>query len=349
MQNTSRNPLLYKYSKTAGCAAKYDPSKLLKILESLTTEPDGNLLTGFYGNEDAAVYKLTEEIALVFTIDVIAPPVDDPNIFGQIAAANSISDIYAMGGHPFLCLSILCLPEEIDCIIAKEILAGANQKIKEASALLVGGHTVRSENILFGLAVIGRITPTDLWRNCGAQEGDSLILTKPIGSGVLFSALRGEVLAQEDISDAVQWSTTLNRTAAETLRRFEIHAVTDITGFGLLGHALEMAKGAHVTFQISEHSIPIMKNAIEMYDKGIETGITAKNISFVYDYLHVSKFIPYSNIQLLHDPQTNGGLLISVLNSQALDVVQALKAVGLNQTKIIGRVLQFDKKHLVLE
>ncbi|HBL56793.1 MAG TPA: selenide, water dikinase SelD, partial [Deltaproteobacteria bacterium] len=243
-----------------------------KLLASLPKNIDQKVLVGFDTSDDAGVYLLSDEQALVFTADFITPPVDDPYLFGQIAAANSLSDIYAMGGKPLSCLNLVGFPsDKLGNEILEGIVTGALQKITEAGAVLLGGHTTDNDEPIFGLAVTGLVHPEKIWRNTGAKPGDQLILTKALGSGVLFNANLKNLVSEKALGDCLDSLIELNKTAAEVLAKFEIHAATDITGFGFAGHALEMLPGSELTFNFSLDEIPILSEAGEMYERGVTT------------------------------------------------------------------------------
>lgn len=348
METIKHNQTLFHFSTTGGCAAKLNAGDLHQIIGSLSPLVDRRLLTDFRGNEDAAVYELTADKAIIATVDVIAPPVADANLYGQIAAANSLSDVYAMGGRPLLCLSILGVPEGLGCSLAKEIVAGANQKAVEAGTLLAGGHTVRNSQLLFGLAAIGIVHPAQIWTNSRARGGDAIIISKPIGMGVLFSALRQGLMTTDDLSEAVGCATALNQIAADVLSNFPIHAVTDITGFGVLGHALEITKASGVTFHINSKVVPIFHPAIQLYEQGIRTSITMDNLELVNDHLYRSD-MQYALLQVLVDPQTNGGLLVTLPGEIAGDALYALHNAGVCRAAIIGTVSEFNGKQIILE
>jgi selenide,water dikinase len=340
---------LYKYCKSGGCAAKLNPSDLKKIVAALPRREHPDLLGDFSGNEDAAVYRLDADSALVATVDVIAPPVGEPVTFGRIAAANAVSDIYAMGARPLLCLGIFMVPEDLPIAEASAILRGADEVIAESGAFLGGGHTVVGSQLFFGLAVFGRARTEQLWRNGGARHGDALVLTKPIGMGVLFSAFRRGKLPPDGVADAVRWAATLNARAAEVLAHFPVHAATDVTGFGLVGHALEIARASGVMCTIRTRDVPILDMAIEMYERDLETSITAHNISYAKEELLMCSSTPEALLQVLHDPQTNGGLLASVPVEVAPAVVSGLRAAGLERAAIIGSIDAPGTKSLVLQ
>ena len=254
---------------------------------------DPNLLVGFDTGDDAGVYRLTDEIALITTADFITPPVNDPYTFGQIAAANAISDVYAMGGKPITCLNLAMFPaKKLDAEVLHQIVAGALEKITEAGALLAGGHTTEDDEPKFGLAVTGIVHPQKYWRNRGAMPGDVVILTKPIGSGVLFNANIKKRVSDEAMEQCVSVLTTLNRKAAEVLAEFEVHAATDITGFGLAGHSYYMVKGSQVAMEFSMDRIPIMKEALDMYKEGVTTALNTYNRGLVAETIRFGEDLP---------------------------------------------------------
>lgn len=296
-------------------------------------------MVGFESRDDAGVYRLTEEIALVTTADFITPPVNDPYVFGQIAAANAISDIYAMGGRPITCLNLICFPpDKLAPEVLQQMVAGALNKITEAGAVLAGGHTVEDDEPKFGLAVTGTVHPEKYWANSGARVGDVLILTKPIGSGVLFNANIKKWVSKRALEECLAILTTLNKTAATVMADFEIHAATDVTGFGLAGHGFEMAMGSDVCLQIRIKDIPLMREALEMYKKGMSTGLNAHNRQLVEKNTRFSNETAQWYRELVYDPQTSGGLLAALPESQGRDLLQALKDAGQTGSQIIGRV-----------
>ncbi len=304
------------------------------------------MLVGFETNDDAGVYRLTDEIAVITTADIITPPVDDPYVFGQIGAANALSDVYAMGGRPLTCLNLVGFPtKKLGPEVLHQIVAGALEKITEAGAVLAGGHTTEDEEPKFGLAVTGLVHPQKLWRNVGAQPGDALILTKPIGSGVLFNAnLKGWV-SPAALAGCLEVITTLNQTAAAVLAEFEIHAVTDVSGFGLAGHAFEMARGSGVTLELEIDAIPVMDEALNMYQKGVSTGVNAFNRELVQSHLQFQRSLPPWHEEIVFDPQTSGGLLAALPESAAAAAVAALKDRGGAWARQIGRVRSRQDSH----
>ena len=294
---------------------------------------------GYETSDDAGVYRLTDDLAIIMTADYITPPVNDPFIYGQIAAANAISDVYAMGGKPIACLNLVSFPSnKLPPEVLHQIVAGALSKINEAGAVLAGGHSVEDDEPKFGLAVTGIVHPDKFWTNKGAQPGDALILTKPIGSGVLFNANIKKWVSKEAMEACLSILITLNRTAAEVMSGFDIHAATDVTGFGLAGHSLEIAKASGINLEISIKDLPIMDEALTMYKKGVTTGVNAYNRQMVEQHLWLETDLPPWHEEIVFDPQTNGGLLVAVLETQAEDLVNALHAKGVTAAKIIGNV-----------
>jgi len=273
------------------------------------------------------------------TADYITPPVNDPYIYGQIAAANAISDVYAMGGRPIACLNLVSFPsKKLAPEILHQIVAGALSKITEAGAVLAGGHSVEDDEPKFGLAVTGIVHPDKFWTNQGARPGDMLILTKPVGSGVLFNANLKKWVSKEAMEACLSILTTLNRTAAEVMSGFDIHAATDVTGFGLAGHGFEMAKASSVCLEISIKDLPVMDEALAMYKKGVTTGVNAYNRQMVEQHLWLETDLPPWHEEIVFDPQTNGGLLVALSETQGENLVNALHAKGVTAAKIIGNV-----------
>jgi selenide,water dikinase len=307
-------------------------------LADLPPNEDPNLLVGFETSDDAGIYRLTDEIALVTTADFITPPVDDPFVFGQIAAANAIGDVYAMGGRPVTCLNLVAFPtRKLPAKVLQQIVAGALAKITEAGAVLAGGHSVEDDEPKFGLAVTGLVHPQRFWTNRGAAPGDVLVLTKPVGSGVLFNAnLKGWV-PPAHMAACIETASALNRRAAEILAEGAVHAATDVTGFGLAGHALEMARASRVRLEIDIDAVPVMAGALEMYRKGMTTGSNAFNRRLAEDHTVFFRRLPDRHEQIFYDPQTSGGLLASVPETRAAELIAALRAAGAPAAVVIGR------------
>ena len=311
------------------------------LLASLPQNDDPNLLVGFDRSDDAGIYRLTDEIALVVTADFITPPVDDPFVFGQVAAANAISDVYAMGGRPVTCLNLVCFPpKKLDAQVLERIVAGALTKIVEAGAVLAGGHTVDDDEPKFGLAVTGVVHPQKYWPNSGARVGDALILTKPVGSGVLFNANIKKWVSPAGLDACLQILVTLNKTAAETLAGFEVHGATDVTGFGLAGHGYEVAKASGVCLEIDLDQVPIMDEALDVYERGMSTGVNQANREQVGRHIRFDDHRPAWHREIVFDPQTNGGLLVSLPAGQAQRAVARLQAAGVAAARCIGRVVE---------
>ena len=325
------------------------PVGLAKLLDGIPRRVDPDLLVGFETKDDAAVYRLDDERALVLTADIITPPVDDPFTFGQIAAANALSDIYAMGGRPLVALNLLGFPSGVlGPEVLAGIVAGAQATITEAGAVLAGGHTTDDEEPKFGLAVTGIVHPQRYWHNSGARPGDVLVLTKPIGSGVLFNGnLKGWV-SEPALTACVEVLTSLNRAAAEVLAGFQVHAATDVTGFGLAGHAFEMASASGVTLHIDTDAVPVLDEALDMYRRGVSTGVNAANHELVDGATRLERDLPHALRELIVDPQTSGGLLVAVPAAQGRAVVSALRDAGVAAACQVGRVEPQDgETHLV--
>lgn len=280
---------------------------------------------------------------MISTVDFITPPVDDPHWFGQIAAANSLSDVYAMGGRPVLALNLVMFPSKaLDMGLLKEILRGGNDKVVEAGACMAGGHSVDDNEPKYGLAVTGLMHPDRIWTNAGARPGDALVLTKPLGTGVLFNANRSGKLPYRELEAVLPVIAALNAKARDAALRFAVHACTDITGFGIMGHSVEMARGGRVRLELDYRSLPLHPNAVEMYRKGETTGSNPANRKAVEGFWDVKLKLASAEEELLFDPQTSGGLLLSLPESQADELVRALKASGVEAAARVGRVVESD-------
>ena len=280
---------------------------------------------------------------MISTVDFITPPVDDPHWFGQIAAANSLSDVYAMGGRPVLALNLVMFPSKaLDMGLLKEILRGGNDKVVEAGACMAGGHSVEDNEPKYGLAVTGLVHPDRIWTNAGARPGDALVLTKPLGTGVLFNANRSGKLPYRELEAVLPVIAALNAKARDAALRFAVHACTDITGFGIMGHSVEMARGGRVRLELDYRSLPLHPNAVEMYRKGETTGSNPANRKAVEGFWDVKLKLASAEEELLFDPQTSGGLLLCLPESQADELVRALKASGVEAAARVGRVVESD-------
>ena len=311
-----------------------------EALKDLEVSADENLLVGYETSDDAAVYRLSSEIALISTVDYITPPVDDPWWFGQIAAANSLSDIYAMGGQPLTALNLVMFPsKKLDLGLLKDILRGGSEKIKEAGAAMAGGHSVDDNEPKYGLAVTGHIHPERILTNRGCRVGDAFILTKPLGTGVLFNANRSGKLPYHELETILPQVADLNRKAILTALNFTVNACTDITGFGMLGHTLEMARASSVRVEIHYDRLPFYPNALRMYQKGENTGSNQANRQLAHSFWEAAKSLSTEAEELLFDPQTSGGLLLSVPEAEADDLVKALHAAGVDAASRVAKVV----------
>ena len=321
------------------------------MLQTLPASTDANLLVGFETSDDAAVYRLNDEVAMVMTADFITPPVDDPFVFGQIAAANALSDVFAMGARPVTCLSLVGFPsDKLDAEVLHRMVAGAVERITAAGAVLGGGHTTEDDEPKMGLSVTGLVHPDKIWRNVGALPGDDLILTKPIGSGVLFNANVRKLVPDSAMAECVATLIELNRAAAETLSRFEVHAATDVTGFGLAGHGFEVASGSDVTLAIEVDQVPILRSALDMYERGVTTGVNEVNGERVWAHVRFERELPAWHREIFVDPQTSGGLLVALPSSVSDQALVALHEAGVTAARRIGRVCEPDDRHrLVFE
>lgn len=337
--------------KAAGCAAKLSPGTLDAILRGLPLPADPNVLVGFSTNDDAGVYQLEENLAIVQTVDFFTPIADDPFTFGQIAATNALSDVYAMGGRPISALSLVGFPAKGDPKILEQIIRGGLDKMAEAQCSVIGGHSIRNDDILFGYAVTGVIHPKQIWRNVGAHTNDILLFTKSIGTGVLSTATKNNRIDETALDAAIASMTQLNRNAAQALRALEletnihcIHAVTDVTGFSLLGHAREMALGDSsagiqpVSLEIDYQTVPLLPGALQAVRDGMIPGGLNNNRDFIGDCVVFADTVPEENRALFFDPQTAGGLLVAVAPNFVEKAVELLQGQGVKAARI-GRVL----------
>lgn len=340
---------LTELTKSSGWAAKIGPDILAQVLCHLPKMNDENLIVGLETSDDAAVYKINDEIALIQTLDFFTPVVDDPYTFGQIAAANSLSDVYAMGGVPKLALNIVCFPDCLKPEVLGEILRGGSDKVLEAGAILVGGHSVSDDEPKYGLSVTGFVHPDKVFSNCNAKVGDILVLTKPIGLGVINTAIKAEIIDIDSYNEAVKVMKTLNIFGKVAIDKAGgVNSLTDITGFGLLGHALEMAEGSSVTIKIKSNCVPIIEGAISYANMGLIPAGAYSNRKHIGDKIIFKTPIPKYLEDLLYDPQTSGGLLISI-NKDHVDAL--LKELENSPTEyaIIGEVCDKEDYYLVVE
>ncbi len=307
---------LTKLANCAGCGAKVGAGVLASLLEDLQVHNDPNLLVGFDKSDDASVYKVTDELALVQTVDFFPPIADDPFTFGAIAATNALSDVYAMGGEPKLALNIMAVPKDMPKDAIHEILKGGYSKVYEAGALITGGHSILDDEPKYGLSVTGFVHPDKLIRNIGAKPGDVLFLTKPIGMGIITTAAKVDMVSKETYDYALKLMMTLNKNARDIMVKYDIHACTDVTGFGLLGHASEMATGSNVELHIDVNSIDLLSEALELATIGILPEGMYRNRDFAEKYVDPGDCI-LAKQDMLYDPQTSGGLLIAVDSKDA--------------------------------
>jgi selenide,water dikinase len=329
---------LTKLAKRAGCAAKHPPGFLLPLLGLLPRITDPRVLVGSATADDAAIVKLSDELALVLTTDFFTPIVDRPRDFGRVAAANALSDIYAMGGTPLAALSLVGFPDTLEASILGEILAGAGEIAAEAGIAIVGGHTIKSEEPIFGLAAVGTVHPAKALTNAGAKPGDALILTKPLGLGIITTAAKNDQDSLGAIGEAIHVMTTLNRSAAEVLARFKIHALTDVTGFGLLGHLRNVTAASGVTAEVWFDQVPILPAARQYVQAGIAPGGTRANAKFLADWVKFDADLTVEEQLLLCDAQTSGGLLAAVPEAQVGELSGELMRAGALAAGTIGQI-----------
>ena len=309
---------------------------------------DPNLIVGFETSDDAAVYKINESTAIIQTVDIFPPVVDDPFSYGQIAAANSLSDVYAMGGTPKLAMNILCIPEDLDKEITAEILKGGYSKVKEAGGLICGGHTIKDNEPKYGLCVSGFIHPEKVLKNTGAKTGDILILTKELGTGILNTAIKADLLTASTVRALTDSMTELNKTAALIMRDYPVSSCTDITGFGLLGHSYEMASGSRKSFVLDSSALPFLPQAVEMAEMGIVPQGAYNNRSWMGCSSSFSEKVPLAVTDIMFDPQTSGGLLISVPEKEGLRLINTMQQ-HLSSVSVIGHVEDFSGTYVYTE
>ncbi len=337
---------LTKLSNCAGCGAKVGAGVLAKILSDLPTLQDPNLLVGFDKSDDAAVYRLSDEQALVQTLDFFPPIADDPFTFGQIAATNALSDIYAMGGEPKLALNIMCVPKSMPKDAVHEILRGGYEKCAEAGAIICGGHSIYDDEPKYGLSVTGFVHPDHMWKNFGAKPGDILFLTKPLGIGVLTAAQKGDLLSTETEQKMIRYMTTLNKGARDALTGFHVRACTDVTGFSFLGHLYEMCSGSDVSAEIHVSGIDFIPEAVAFAQIGVLPEGMYRNRSYAEHAVDCGEvYLAYCD--LLFDPQTSGGLLVAVDPNDADAVFEALQKSVPSPQKV-GVIIQKKDKAIYL-
>lgn len=328
-----------------GCTAKLGPGALSSVLQKLPRSTDPHLLVGFDSADDAAVYQLTEDLAIVQTLDFFPPMVEDPYVFGQIAAANALSDLYAMGATVKTALNIVCFPEAMDLNILGKILQGGNDKVMEAGGILVGGHSITDQDVKYGLSVTGTIHPKKILKNNTPRPGDRLILTKPLGVGIIATAQRMGQCAPEAMADAIRSMTTLNKYAAEALANYPVHACTDVTGFGFLGHLREML-GPNMGAVVDSLRVPHIPQARRYANQFLYTAAGQRNRNFLEAGVEF-RGVPFAMEEILYDPQTSGGLLVSLPESHATDALKSIEALGL-ACGLVGTVTGPEESKIVV-
>lgn len=338
---------LTKLASCAGCGAKVGAGTLCNLLEGFQTHYDERLLVGYDKSDDASVYQVSEELAIVQTTDFFPPIVDNPFMYGQIAATNALSDVYAMGGEPRLALNIMCIPEKMDKDTVQEILRGGYAKAYEAGAIITGGHTIHGAEPIYGLAVTGFVQPDKVWTNSGARAGDVLILTKPLGVGILTTAAKAELVEQTLLDKLYVQMSTLNKYAHDVLVKYSVHACTDVTGFALLGHSLEMAQGSGVTVHIRVQYVPYHKEAYEMAEMGFIPAGAYRNRDFAEGSVKVVGDVARALQDICYDPQTSGGLLCAIPEAEAEACLAELRAVA--DAAVIGYVTEQLEQAIYLE
>jgi len=337
-----------KLAHCAGCGAKVGAGMLARLLEGLPVRQDERLLVGYDRSDDASVFKIDEHTALVQTVDFFPPIADDPFTFGQIAACNALSDVYAMGGEPKLALNIMTVTKEMDRETIHAVLRGGYEMAYEAGVIITGGHTIEDTEPKYGLAVTGFVDPKRVLKNCTARPGDALILTKPLGVGILCTGAKGDLVSPELMTRLHRQMTTLNRAARDCMLRFGTHSCTDVTGFSLMGHAYEMASGSGCTLHLTAESVPYHREAWELADMGFVPAGAYRNREYVEGDLRWARDIPLPLQDILFDPQTSGGLLIAVAEKDAEALLRDLR----NETEgaaVVGYVTEPGEKALVVE
>lgn len=339
---------LTKLANCAGCGAKVGAGVLAQLLDGLPVHRDERLLVGYDKSDDASVYKISEELALVQTVDFFPPIADDPYLFGQIAAANALSDVYAMGGEPKLAMNVMCVSKDLPRDAVHEILRGGYEKVYEAGAIITGGHTIEAPEPKYGLSVTGFVHPQRVLTNAGAREGDVLFLTKPLGIGIITTAAKADLADDGLMAQVYRQMATLNRTARDAMVDFEVHGCTDVTGFGLLGHGVEMAQGSGVTLHIETTQVHYHREAYELAQMGLIPAGAYRNRDFAQAHVQVQAQVPLAMEDILYDPQTSGGLLLAVAEKDAPELFARLQSV-LPEVAQIGYVTKAKDAAVVLE
>ena len=339
---------LTKLASCAGCGAKVGAGTLVHMLEGFKTHYDPKLIVGYDKSDDASVYVLDENTALVQTTDFFPPIVDDPYLYGQIAAANALSDVYAMGGEPKLALNIMCLASSMGKEEVQEILRGGYDKAYEAGAIITGGHTIQGAEPIYGLAVSGFVHPDKVLTNSGAKPGDVLILTKPLGIGILTTAAKADLVEKEVLDRIYKQMATLNKTARDIMVKYPVHSCTDVTGFSLMGHSFEMAQGSECTIHLQTGQIPFHPEAYEMAEMGFIPAGAYRNREYAQAGTKVIGNISRAMQDICYDPQTSGGLLMAIPKEYAAECLNELQS-KIPQAAIVGYVTELQDASIYLE
>ena len=342
------NVKLTKLANCAGCGAKMGAGTLAKMLEGFRTHSDPRLIVGYDKSDDASVYVLDDHTALIQTTDFFPPIVDDPYLYGRIAATNALSDVYAMGGEPKLALNILCAAEGMEDDTIRQILRGGYDAAFEAGAIITGGHTIRGAEPIYGLAVSGFVHPDRVLTNSNAKPGDVLILTKPLGVGILTTGAKADMVEQTVMERIYRQMATLNKVARDIMVKYDVHSCTDVTGFGLLGHSYEMAQGSECTICIRTEQVPYHPEALELASMGLIPAGAYRNREYVQGGIRVESGVSLAMEDILYDPQTSGGLLFALPEGKAEPCLQELRKV-IPEAAIVGYVREKADTYLVLE
>ena len=341
------NIKLTSLTKTSGCAAKIGPGVLDSVLQNLPKFEDSNLIVGFDKKDDALVYKVSDDKVIIQTVDFFPPMVDDPYTFGQVAASNALSDIYAMGGNPSIAMNLLCFPSCLDPEIMHDILAGGYSKVQEAGAIIAGGHTIADPTPKYGLCVTGFAHPNEILTNSNAKTGDVLVLTKPIGVGILNTANKAELLSENELKEVTKVMTELNKYAKEAFNGLKVNSCTDITGFSLIGHSFEMASGSNKTIEIFSESVPILPKALEYAKMGILPEGMYNNRDYLKNSFKSLANVSTEMVDALLDPQTSGGLLLSMPEKDAKEYLSRMTSYT-PWARIIGQVKNRENIDIII-
>ena len=339
---------LTKLAKCAGCGAKVGAGTLVKLLSDIKTVKDERLLVGYDKSDDASVYVINDDVAIVQTVDFFPPIVDDPYLFGQIAATNALSDVYAMGGSPRLAMNIMCIPNDLPKDAVHDILRGGYEKAYEADTIITGGHTIEDTEPKYGLSVTGFVHPKHYLSNSDAKNGDVLILTKPLGVGIITTAAKADMVKPELLNKIYSQMSTLNKKARDIMVKYQIHSCTDVTGFALMGHSYEMASGSNVTIHLMANNIPYHKKAYELAEMGFIPAGAYRNRDYAQPHVIVKNNISRAMLDIMYDPQTSGGLLMAVPEKDSKELLYELKD-SIECADIIGYVSEFEDDNIIVE